>query len=478
VTAPPGTAPAAERAPSRLGGAALWALLATLGALVVVNIPQLGSDPWPFEPPAVEPQGVLAPLVRAADGEWDLALLRGTAILAGLLVAAAAVAALSARPWPRPLAIALALATAALLLVPPVALQLGLREATAPWFFTNDSTYQIELAGDLVLEGRNPYGHDYRRSGMERFYSFDGSVTEETREEQVALRHFAYFPGTPLTSAAWRLLPAPLDDYRVLVLVSTLGLLGAALLVRAPFEWTLAAGAVLAANPLAVRAAWFGTADAPSLLLLVLAVAAVTRSRYAAAAACLGGAILLKQFALVALPFFALMLLTRRVPRAEVGRAGGALAAVVAAGTLPFLVADLGALWDDTVAYGGETYRIIGYGLAGTLLRLGVVDDRWGDYPFLPLVLAVWLPVTAWLLWRQRALATLSAGAVGFTVSMFLLLYLGRVFQLSYLIWPLTGLVLAAVLAAAERRYRTSTSTGPAGSETLPAASTASSTTS
>lgn len=465
-------------APRRLEGWGLWALLATLGTLVLLNVPQLGSDPWPFEPGAVEPRGVLAPLVRAADGEWDLALLRGAAILAGVLVAGAAAVALAARSWPRPVAAALALATALLLLVPAVALQLGLREATAPWFFTNDSTYQIELAGELVLDGRNPYGHDFRRSGMERFYSFDGSVTEETREEQVALRHFAYFPGTPLTSAAWRLLPTPLDDYRVLVLLTTLGLLGATLLLRVPFEWTLAAGAVLAANPLAVRAAWFGTADAPSLLLLVLALAAVTRSRYLLAAACLGGAILLKQFALVALPFVALMLVTRGVPRRELARAGGVLAAVLVAGALPFLVADPAALWRDTIAYGGETYRIIGYGLAGTLLRLGVVEDRWGDYPFLALVVFVWAPLTAWLLWRQRVLATLWAGAAGFTVSMFLLLYLGRVFQLSYLIWPLTGIVLAAVLAAGERRYRTSTSSGPTGSEALPAASTASSSTS
>jgi hypothetical protein len=477
VTALPPADAAVAPPRRRLEGTGLWALLATLTALVLLNIPQLGSDPWPFEPGAVEPQGVLAPLVRAADGEWDLALLRGAAILAGVVVAGAAATALSFGSWPRPVAAAVAVATAALLLVPPVALQLGLREATAPWFFTNDSTYQIELAGDLVLEGRNPYGHDYSRSGMERFYAFDGSVTEQTREEQVALRHFAYFPGTPLTSAGWRLLPAPLDDYRVFVLLTTLALLGAAVLVRAPYEWTLPAGAVLAANPLAVRAVWFGTADAPSLLLLVLAVAAITRSRYVAAAACLGGAILLKQFALVALPFLALMLLARRVPRRELARAGAVLAGVVAAGTLPFLGAPV-ALWEDTIAYGGETYRIIGYGLAGTLLRLGVVDDRWGDYPFLLLVLAVWLPVTAWLLWRQRALATLSAGAIGFTVSIFVLLYLGRVFQLSYLIWPLTGLVLAVVLAAAERRYRTSTSSGPTGSATLPAASTASSTTS
>ena len=72
----------------------------------------------------------------------------------------------------------------------------GLRDSTAPWFFTNDSTYQIEQGGDLLLHLDNPYGHDYRHSGLERFYTRDGSVSERVREREVALRHFAYFPGT------------------------------------------------------------------------------------------------------------------------------------------------------------------------------------------------------------------------------------------------------------------------------------------
>jgi uncharacterized membrane protein len=338
-----------------------------------------------------------------------------------------------------------------MLLAPAVLLQVGLRDATAPWFDTNDSTYQIELAGDLVLDGENPYGHDYRTSGLERFYSRDGTVAPETREHEVALRHFAYFPGTALLAAAWRVLPAPLDDYRLLVLLATLAAFPAVMLFRAPLHVRLLVGAAVVANPLAVRAVWFGTADAPSLLFLLLAFALLTRGRYVAAAAGLGAAILVKQFALVALPFFAVMLLTRGVERSVLRRAALALTAVVVAGSLPFVVADPGAFWDDTIAYGSGTYRIIGYGLAALLLRAHVIDDRFGPYPFALLALLVWLPFTAWLLWNQLRAATLLAGAVGFTASMFLLLFLGRVFQNSYLIWPLVGIALGCLFAAAER---------------------------
>jgi hypothetical protein len=145
-----------------------------------------------------------------------------------------------------------------MLLVPAALLQVGLRDATEPWYFTNDSTYEIELAGDLLLDGRNPYGHDYDGSGLERFYP----AANNQLPEYPALEHFAYFPGTALTAAAWRLVPSPFDDYRVLIVLATLALLPAALVFPGAFHWRLAVGAALAANPLLIRAAWFGNADA------------------------------------------------------------------------------------------------------------------------------------------------------------------------------------------------------------------------
>ena len=129
---------------------------------------------------------------------------------------------------------------------------------------------------------------------------------------QVALAHFAYFPGTALTAAAWSFVPSPFDDYRVLVLLATIGCFFAVLLFDAPLPWRLGIGSALAASPLLVRGAWFGTADATAILALLLAFGLLTRSRYVWAAVALAAAILLKQFALVALPFFVVMLLGAR----------------------------------------------------------------------------------------------------------------------------------------------------------------------
>jgi hypothetical protein len=426
-----------------------WIVTGVLFVLVAITLPELGSDPWRFRPPEVDPQGPLAPLVRAAGEEWDVGIARAAAFGAALLCGAFAVYLLARRPpaLPRWTGIALVLAVGLLLAAPSTLLQLGLRDSTAPWFFTNDSTYQVELGGELVLDLDNPYGHDYGHSGLERFYTRDGSVSDRIREREVALKHFAYFPGAVLSAAAWRVLPEPFDDYRLLVLLATLALLPAALMFRGPLGWRLVLGALLVCNPIAVRSAWFGQNDAPSLLLLVLAFALVTRRRFGWAAAALAGAILLKQFAVVALPFMVLM-----VPREEWKRAGLVLAGVLAAGILPFVVADPVAFYDDTVKYGAGTYRIVGYGLSAILVRLGIIEDREGSYPFALLAVLTWLPLTAWLLLAQRRARELWVGAAAFAVSILWLMFIGRTFNNYYLVWPMTGALVAALMALGSAR--------------------------
>jgi hypothetical protein len=431
---------------SQVGG---WGLLATLLGLLAINLPELGSDPWPFRPGAVEPSGILAPLVRAAGEEWDVGIARSACFLAAFALALVGAWALRRRDWPAWLGTALAIGVALALLLPSTLLQIGLREATDPWFFTNDSTYQIELAGDAILDGESPYGHDYRFSGMERFYAFDGEASERIRKREVPLVHYAYFPGTAISSAAWRaVVPAPFDDYRVLVLLFTLGGFFAVMAFRGPLEWRLVLGALVVANPIAVRSAWFGQNDAPSLTLLILAFALASRGRWRWAAAAIALAVLFKQFALIAVPFLALMLLKQGVDRRELLRCGGIAAAVFAAACLPFVIADPVAFWEDTVEFGAGTYKIVGYGLSGLMVRAGILEDSEGTYPFALIAVLTWLPLTAWLLFQAHRARDLWAPAAAFATSLLVLLFIGRTFNNYYLVWPLTGAIIAAALAA------------------------------
>jgi hypothetical protein len=432
-----------------------WALLGVLFILIAIGLPELGSDPWHFRPLEVHPAGLLAPLVRAADSEWDTGIARAAAFAAALLCGLAACWLLTGRRWPRFTGPLLVLVVGLLLMLPSTLLQVGLREATEPWFFTNDSTYQIELAGDQLRKGRDPYGHDWRATGLERFYTRDGSVSLRVLDNEVALDHYAYFPGTVITSFAWRLLPNPFDDYRLLILLFTLAGLGAALAFDAPLGWRLAIGALLVCNPIAVRSAWFGQNDAPSLVLLVLAFALVTRRRFGWAAASLAAAILLKQFALVAAPFLALMLVHAGATRPELKRAALAFVGVLAVGILPFLIWDPVAFYEDTVKYGAGTYKIVGYGLSAILVKAGVIADRDGTYPFAWIALLTWVPLTAWLLLAQRRAQALWVGAIGFALSILWLMFIGRTFNNYYLVWPLTGAAIAALLAASARTRAT-----------------------
>ena len=287
---------------------------------------------------------------------------------------------------------------------------------------------------------------------MERFYTRDGSVSERVREREVALEHYAYFPGTIYTSAVWRLLPSPFDDYRLLVVLFTLGGFAAALAFRAPLGWRLALGALVVANPIAVRSAWFGQNDAPSLALTLLAFALVSRGRYRWAVASLAAAVLLKQFAVVAIPFIALMLLAGGVGRSELKRVAAVFAGLLAVGILPFLIADPVAFYDDTVKFGAGTYKIVGYGLSAMLIRAGILEDRDGSYPFVLFTVLAWLPLTVWLLWVQHRSRELWVGAVGFSISVLVLLFIGRTFNNYYLVWPATGAVAAALMYLSERR--------------------------
>ena len=430
------------RAPS---GADLLIVLGSLFTIVASGFAALGGDPWNFRPHHVHATGPLAPLVRLARHRWDVGVLRAAALVVLLAVVALAVAAVGGwRPRPATLC-AVTIVLCAAIVVPPVLLQVGLRQSTEPWFYTNDSTYQIELAGNVVRNGNTPYGHDYRDSGLQRFYSMDG--TERARFRGLSqLRHYPYFPASAVASAAWTSLPRPWSDYRLFVALATLGLIPAALVFPGPLGGRLAIGAALACNPLTLRLAWFGAGDAPCVLGIVLAFGLAARGRLRSAGAALALAILFKQFALAAVPALLVMIAVSH-SRRDALRAAGTGAAVLAAGLAPFLVASPSDLYRDTIVYGTSTYRVVSYGLSGVLVRLHLMSRTTGHYPMAALLLAVWLPATALTAWLQARSRDAWVAGGCFTASVLVLIAISRVFQESYVIYPLTGVAVSALLA-------------------------------
>ena len=423
------------------------ALLGVLVGLVLIAVPWLGSDAWAFVAPTATANGLLGPLVRAANGDWDLGIVRAPALLAGVLAAVLAIVLPRREPLRRVLLIVATVGVVLALLVPATLLQVGLRDGTAPWFHTNDAAYQVELAGQRILDGHNPYGATYVGTGLERFYSLDGTPVIDGRVETVALEHLAYFPGLPVLGAVSAALPGPLGDVRVLMLLFALALLPAALLLPGALELRLAAGALLAANPLMIRSTWFGILDAPVVLALVLAFALSLRGRWGWAGALVALALVQKQYAFVAIPFLGVAA-WQAGGGVALKRAGAWLVGITALFTLPFLVWGPSAFLDDTIVYGTSAYRIVGYGLSGILVDLNVVV-RDGSYPFVLIALVTWLPLTLLLMRRQLRAPAPWRAALGFALSFLVLAWVARYFQTSGFVYPLVGLIIAATIALA-----------------------------
>ena len=271
-----------------------------------------------------------------------------------------------------------------------------------------------------------------------------------------------------MAAAAWDGLPKPWRDYRLFVALCTLLLVPAALLFPGPLGCRLAVGAALACNPVALRLAWFGNADAPCVLAIVTAFGLASRGRYRSAGATLAVAVLFKQFALAAVPALLVLIALRASKRSTLAAAATG-AAVLGVAFAPFLLASPTAVWNDTVAFGTGSFHIASYGMSGVLARFGVVGRQSADYPALLLMVLVWAPVTAYaalLQWRSRAAW---AAGVSFTVSVFVLLVVARVFQESYILYPLSGVMLSMLLALDRLEISVRAEQRPAAVELAPA---------
>jgi hypothetical protein len=85
-------------------------------------------------------------------------------------------------------------------------------------------------------------------------------------------------------------------------------------------------------------------------------------------------------------------------------------------------------------------------------MRLGIIAERDDSYPFALFALLTWVPLTIWLLLAQRKAQELWIGAAAFAVSILWLMFIGRTFNNYYLVWPMTGALIAALIAIGSAR--------------------------
>lgn len=294
-----------------------------------------------------------------------------------------------------------------------------LRQQSGPASYTHDGgVIQTEATIGFLLGGRNPYRENYTETPMAE-WGFD--------EYRTALYHYPYLPWTFVFSAPFYLIGQVggfYDQRLVYLLLLAVALALAPRLVQGE-RARLAVVMLLGLNPLMGLDVIFGQNDSFVLAWIVFSLVAWQRWRNSGqtkwrliSALLFGLACASKPTAWFFAPFYGLLLLADRpglagegwggLLRAVPGIVGRVWPGLLALGLLvgPYLVWDANAFYDDVWRWSsgqGETgYQIWGWGASNFVLILGLVADRFGQWPFLLLQAVVALPLLIWFLRRQQ----------------------------------------------------------------------------
>lgn len=344
---------------------------------------------------------------------------------------------------------------------------------------------QTEATIAFFLAGKNPYQEDYTETPM---------ATWGHPDFRTALYHYPYLPWTFVFSTPFYLLGNVLGFYDqriVYLLLMAISLLLLPRLVRGE-RMQLALVALLGLNPLMALDLIFGQNDSFVLSWLIFALVAwhgwyqrvvhppntintintenATMEQSGEwlrllSVICLGLACAAKPTAWFFAPFYGFLLVADRwgtivnhaVPRWQqlpdligllLRRVWPALA-VFGLLIIPYVVWDPFAIYDDVWRWSngqGETgYQIWGWGASNFVLALGLVEDRFGLWPFWQLELLLAGPILVWFCVRQWRMNTLGNACWHYGLFLLLFFYGSRFLNENYLAYILAFLSMGLV---------------------------------
>jgi hypothetical protein len=352
----------------------------------------------------------------------------------------------------------------------PTAKLILLRQGSGPASYTHDGgVIQTEATIQYLLQGKNPYTEDYVNTPMAE-WGFSRYRT--------ALYHYPYLPWTFLFSAPFYWLGQGLglyDQRMVYALLLAIALLLAPRLVQGE-RAQLALVALLALNPIMALDVVFGQNDSFVLCWLIFSLVAWEDWQRASkqgqarpralwfSALLFGLACASKPTAWFFAPFYGLLLVTDQPigPRwADLMRLFPLLLrrATPAIGSfllliLPYVLWDAPALYDDVWRWSngqGETgYQIWGWGASNFVLAFGWVTDRFAQWPFWALEVALALPLLLWFIQRQRLHNTLANACWHYALFLLVFLYASRFLNENYLGYVLAFFALGMLATVTE----------------------------
>ncbi len=344
-----------------------------------------------------------------------------------------------------------------------------LREANGPASYTHDGgVIQTEATIQYLLAGKNPYIEDYVDTPMAE-WGFS--------EYRTALYHFPYLPWTFVFSAPFYLLGQMIGfyDQRIVYLILFGLMIVAATRLASSSSAKLAIAASLALNPIMALDVIFGQNDVFVLAWLIFALVfwrAAEQRRQAGhssgrwlvlSSICFGLACASKPTAWFFAPFYGLLLvhdheLLRRDGWRALGHAIPAIlrraAPAISAFLLllaPYILWDAASLYDDVWRWssgqGPTGYQIWGWGGSNFVLGLGLVEDRFGQWPFWLAQIIVAGPILIWFVGRQIKHNTLAAASWHYAIFLLAFFYASRFLNENYLGYILAFFAVGALAA-------------------------------
>jgi hypothetical protein len=352
-------------------------------------------------------------LASSLHGRFGALVRAGTAgaillLALTLVVVAAGWRRLSVRHWE-----ALAALLFGLLVVVPMLGKTAGRLALGPAHMTLDSVIQVEVASDMLVHGRNPYGEDYFGTDLD---VWNHGV------DRPAMHHLVYPPLPMLLTLPLRklcLATVGVYDSRFLLLPVLLGTFLLAWTSWRGRPWRAAALSAVFLNPLFIEDFHVGRWDTLILLLWSFAMRAATSGKPRAMAVWLALAALTKTTLLAAAPLGVIVACrTRR----EAVRWLALYGAIVGGVVLPFFLWSPKDFYQDLFAalqgVGPYPYAIVSYGALGfasVVLALGWAASPAAYFPFwifqIPATIAVAVPSLRVLL-RERTLSSMGGAFV------------------------------------------------------------------
>lgn len=255
--------------------------------------------------------------------------------------------------------------------------------------------YQTTEAIEMLLNGRNPYTHDYQGLYM-KTYAAQSGIDEP-------LYHNPYLPGSFLLPLPIYFMSNALFGMHFQRLFYLLCYLGLLLIVRSMSsgENRLSMLVAIGLNPAVAYFLHQGRNDIGLAVLLVATVWCVSRRWPVMAGVLFGCACSYKQLAWFTVPFLWIFLASiggdiRRNRMKAVGAAVLVMLALVG----PFVVWDASALYDDTFAFNAGSsahpYKLggtPGFGASNLLLVWNAVESRASYFPFTIPMLLVGIPL-------------------------------------------------------------------------------------